>query len=238
MLFFTLVSIILFYFCLYLFFDNKNLKEKVKKLEEDTKIILERKIISSKDDIVSVENISVCDEKNNEEGIEKSSTIKNEKVKVVDDFDFVSYKDRKYVARTNDEEVIIPNIPKPTSSSLVKEQKEEIKKITTFKDNVSISLDFNDFVKSDVKVKENVEVNGKDYLEEIAKKIEKELAPQTVELTDYEKEQEENAVISYKELLSLKDKVNATTNKSSKESNKTLLEELKMIRSMLDNKNI
>ena len=65
MLFFTLVSIILFFFCLYLFFDNKNLKEKVKKLEEDTKIILERKIISSKDDIVSVENISVCDEKNN-----------------------------------------------------------------------------------------------------------------------------------------------------------------------------
>ena len=40
-----------------------------------------------------------------------------------------------------------------------------------------------------------------DYLKDISDKMESEIKPTTVELTDYEKEQEDNAIISYKDLV-------------------------------------
>ena len=47
-----------------------------------------------------------------------------------------------------------------------------------------------------------------DTLESIKETIEKEYKPETIILTDYEKEQEENAIISYDELLKNKNKLN------------------------------
>lgn len=43
------------------------------------------------------------------------------------------------------------------------------------------------------------------FVEEISKRIEKELEPKAIDLTDYEQQQEDQAVISYKELLRNKD---------------------------------
>ena len=45
------------------------------------------------------------------------------------------------------------------------------------------------------------------YLENVKEKIEKEYKPVEIELTDYEKEQEETAIISYKELLKVKEQL-------------------------------
>ena len=39
------------------------------------------------------------------------------------------------------------------------------------------------------------------------RKMEEEIKPQTIELTDYEKKQEEEAIISYDELLKVKDRI-------------------------------
>ena len=50
--------------------------------------------------------------------------------------------------------------------------------------------------------------NEMNDLENIKNTIEREYKPETVVLTDYEKEQEENAIISYDELINNKNKVN------------------------------
>ena len=59
MLFFILLSIILFIFGLYYYYENKKLKQKIKELEQETKTILERKIINNKEDLIPIENISI-----------------------------------------------------------------------------------------------------------------------------------------------------------------------------------
>lgn len=45
------------------------------------------------------------------------------------------------------------------------------------------------------------EENNTSFVEEISKQIEKDLEPKTIELTDFERRQEEDAIISYDELI-------------------------------------
>ena len=59
MFFFVLLNIILFFFCLYFYFEQKKLKQKIVDLEQETKTILERKLVNNKEDLVSIENISI-----------------------------------------------------------------------------------------------------------------------------------------------------------------------------------
>ena len=69
------------------------------------------------------------------------------------------------------------------------------------------------------------------FTEQLAKKMEEEIKPQTIELTDFEKKQEDEAIISYQELLSSsKDKVYQITDD---EETTNFLEELKSFRSEL-----
>ena len=56
-------------------------------------------------------------------------------------------------------------------------------------------------------INNNEDIN---YLENIKKTIEKEYKPEKIILTDYEKEQEESAIISYEELINNKDKYNVS----------------------------
>ena len=70
-----------------------------------------------------------------------------------------------------------------------------------------------------------------DYLDEISKKIESEIKPQTVELTDYEKEQEENAIISYKELKNVN---NSSNENVVSDDTEVFLNSLKNFRNSLD----
>ena len=59
MFFFIILSTILFFFCLYLYFDNKKLNKRIIELELETKTILERKLTNNKEDLISIENISM-----------------------------------------------------------------------------------------------------------------------------------------------------------------------------------
>lgn len=69
------------------------------------------------------------------------------------------------------------------------------------------------------------------FTEQLAKKMEEEIKPQTIELTDFEKKQEDEAIISYQELLSSsKDKVYQITDD---EETTNFIEELKSFRSEL-----
>lgn len=73
--------------------------------------------------------------------------------------------------------------------------------------------------------------NNISYTEELTKKLEEELKPQTIELTEYEKEQEDAAIISYKELLSNnKDKV---YNINDEDDTTDFIKELKSFRKSL-----
>ena len=69
-----------------------------------------------------------------------------------------------------------------------------------------------------------------DYLQEISNRLNEELKPQTIELTDYEKKQEEQAVISDQELLKFK-----SSNSITPEKQETInfIEELKSFRNSL-----
>lgn len=226
MLFFILLSIILFIFGLYYYYENKKLKQKIKELEQETKTILERKIINNKEDLIPIENISI------QPTMQEKNIIPNTKEKQQHDIkeENTSLEIPKYKARTNEEEVLTPKIDIPTTITL--ETKELDKKESTIP-NISLSKEFNpnEFIKSikeqSIKDTENSTSDAK-YLETIFKQIEKELTPQTIDLTEYEKNQEEQAVISYQELLSLKEK-----KQNERIQNKALLQELKEFKNLL-----
>lgn len=90
----------------------------------------------------------------------------------------------------------------------------------------------NDYV-NDTQTQIN-DVKNDDYneIEEISKKLEEELKPQTIELTDYEKKQEEEAIISYQELLEAKSKNNITEDDEDIDTVK-FIDELKSFRTDL-----
>ena len=67
-------------------------------------------------------------------------------------------------------------------------------------------------------------------MEAVSKELEQQLGPQTIELTDYEKEQEENAIISYKEFLKVKDELYEINNAK---ENEEFLQDLRAFRKRL-----
>lgn len=98
-----------------------------------------------------------------------------------------------------------------------KEVKEEIK-------NNKIS--FADMKQNYVKKEDK----PKNFMEEVSEKLSRELKPQTIELTDYEQKQEDEAIISYQELLANKDK---TFNISDDEEDEDFISALKSFRDSL-----
>ena len=91
-----------------------------------------------------------------------------------------------------------------------------------------VSFNVDEFVKRD---KSTSEISTSDYLENISNAISEEIKPQTIELTGYEKEQEENAIISYKELLKASKSSNSVN--VSQEDTSEFIEELKKLRNSL-----
>lgn len=95
-----------------------------------------------------------------------------------------------------------------------------------------LSFDLNEFIKRSEKVVPKIEEKKStpDYLKEISSQLENALEPDPIELTEYEKEQEEHAIISYQELLSLKDNIEI---KDDEEETIDFIEELKNFRNTL-----
>lgn len=108
------------------------------------------------------------------------------------------------------------------------ERKDNIYSKNVFKD---ASLRYQTSPINIVGEKKEVKPNNISYTEELTKKLEEELKPQTIELTEYEKEQEDAAIISYKELLSNnKDKV---YNINDEDDTTDFIKELKSFRKSL-----
>lgn len=187
-----LLCIIMFFFCLYFYNEQKKLKQRISELEIETKTILERKILTSKCDIVSINKLSV-EEK---EQPKKEPTIETSKPKIEKEDTSNSIKYEKYKA-------------KPIYSYEIPNDYKINNKVES--NNISTSI-FNpsDFI-SNRTYNKPIKVNNNqstDYLQELSNKLNEEITPKTIELTDYEKDQEEHAIISYKELLSFKNNIN------------------------------
>ena len=105
---------------------------------------------------------------------------------------------------------ILKTIPNNLSPIILDKNKEVEKGDSAVMIKEENTVNLNDFIKKNnvLNSKEN-KINSKNisFLEEISKQLEEQIGPQTIELTDYEKEQEENAIISYKELLKVKDEL-------------------------------
>lgn len=286
--FFILLCIMLFFFCFYLYFCNKRLKQQVIDLEDEQKEILERKIMKENgQDLVSIQNISVEDKmvsNSKNAGCQVKREVKSTLKKKLE---YVPTMPKKYPMEVQDtkkkdaslnfasfnhskesdsqkkdfsrkvavqlasrkadasfqeqqefdgkkgdkafQEVCLDNfikkVPKAVNyhlddSSNKVYQKNLLKGHDKTTSPVSISnqevfdmnklsFDLNEFIKKSEKIVPKIHQDSKksDYLKEISEKMANELKPQTIELTDYEKEQEEHAIISYQELLSVKDQV-------------------------------
>lgn len=120
------------------------------------------------------------------------------------------------------------DVPKVKVTSYVKEEPKHEVKVEQQK------LDFEekDIKKELPKLKENSSnMSNQEFIEEISKRLSEEVEPQTIELTDYEKRQEEEAIISYKELLKVKDRLYKITDD---EEIDTFIDELKEFRTNLN----
>ena len=120
------------------------------------------------------------------------------------------------------------DIPKVKVTSYVKEEPKHEVKIEQQK------LDFEEKeIKKELpKLEENSSnMSNQEFIEEISKRLSEEVEPQTIELTDYEKRQEEEAIISYKELLKVKDRLYKITDD---EEIDTFIDELKEFRTNLN----
>lgn len=207
MFFFILLNIILFFFCLYFYFEQQKLKKRITELEKETKIIIERKILTNnKEDLISINNISVESPKKEEQ--------KNKQLEETIPEIIMEENNKKYTAKPIEEEYKEPTINKETHEQ----------------NTVTINEYFNpnEFVKKYSQINIPKE-NNNEYLQEISKQLKEQLTPQTIDLTDYEKAQEEQAIISYQELLTQKEK-----NKNQEKADYNYLEDLKEFRKLLD----
>lgn len=311
--FLILLIIALFFFCLYLFLQNKKLKERIVALEVETKEILERKIIKgSREDLVPIQKISTEQTKEEIPLKQPQKQTKENKPSPKQKIEYAgTYPKKKtkevYIAKKNTESQVpidlnptsLKQKPSSTSNVISKETRETLTSDINFKTNVSIldeqlvnenqkfkesqsvitdnriknsketttynskayqknvfqnhntvtspvrisnqetfdidklSFDLNEFIKKSEKVVPKIkeQTSKKDYLKEISDKMANELKPQTIELTDYEKAQEEHAIISYQELLSVKDKLKIADDE---EGTIDFIEELKKLRNSLN----
>lgn len=243
--FFILISFIMFFFCLYLYFTNKKLKERVSKLEIETKEILERKIVKENpNDLISIDSISSnMEEKKEQYSIKndpKSEMNPKTEIKEHQNNIMNQKENRKSTENYSRYEANSMNTMEYSNKSYEQRSIEHVSKesevdISELINQSTSNTPFNfyEFIQKDKKNIPQTKNNNKtrDYLEELSSRIEAEIKPQTVELTEYEKAQEEQAVISYQELLSLKNRLET---QSEEDENSIFIDELKRFRNHLN----
>lgn len=245
----VLIIIILFFFCLYLQIKNKKLKSEIEDLKLENKQVF-NKNKEIKEDIIPIKNISkeIKEEekkeqvkeivKKKEETPKNNQTTKNikqnsnkketpkNKIELYQNSTYQNKVQNKYSGQKKQAYTknVLHDSPKITSPvSLNKEQVDKQ------------DFNLNEFIpkeKNNSRISKKQEQENKhNYLNEISKQIAEELKPQTIELTEYEKEEEENAIISYQELLNVKDKISTTDND---DETIDFIEELKKLRNSLN----
>lgn len=157
------------------------------------------------------------------------------KVKINSLNDLIEEKDKniKLLEELNKKEEIVQKKVREVKKK--EEEKKEIikEKHNEVKDEEKVNLYNNakfkpsSVVTSPVGIVKEENVN---FMSEVSKKLEEASLPSTIELTDYEKKQEEEAIISYKELIENKDKLYNITDD---DEDIDFIEELKSFRNDL-----
>ena len=255
----VLAILFLFSFCIFLTINNQRLNNIIKELkyEIDIKKITtnnENLFNTNKIPISEISNILEKNDKKKEEisntnktTINKISTKQeNKKNERINNHNNILIKDlynNKNKLETNSKNINLIYLDDPN------EEAEKGDEVIMIKEDGSMNL--NDFIKNNNILEETnpansnnefiadtntnnvntTSTNNMSFLENVYKQIEEQLEPQTIELTDYEKEQEENAIISYKEFLKVKDElyeINAA------KENEQFIQDLKNFRNNLN----
>ena len=131
----------------------------------------------------------------------------------------------KRASKVNNNVISKEEVKKEVKEEIKKEVKEDIKEEVVRLEEKNNKISFSDMKQNYIK-----NDKPKNFMEEVSEKLSKELKPQTIELTDYEQKQEDEAIISYQELLANKDK---TFNISDEEEDEDFILALKSFRESL-----
>lgn len=233
-LFFFWIVVFLFVFLItltiVLIIKNKKL---IKTLKEDSVVVNDNGIINTNTDN-SNNNISIVENQDSDypevDNINNKESIKEEVKKEIEVKEEVNKDNGLYQKNVLRE----MSMKSPTSPINIEKREEYVKK-----EDLS-NFDFNKYdnglgmqvESSDVSPLEEMEdyyeVNDNmKFASEIVERMNEEISPSNIELTEFEKKQEEEAIISYDELLKVKDKIyNITDDEETDE----FIDELKSFR--------
>ena len=239
-----IIIIIMCFFSLFLLSKNKKLKDEIEDLKLGDRILADKYRKVDKENIISIDKISTDNVLSKDDLVKSSDSLNDSKVSLEssvldsnDKVDEIVKKDKSVEKinstnnkkdRVKDTKIVVDSNKhsKPYSKNILHDSPSIISPISLDVEKVSFNVD--EFVKRD---KSTSEISTSDYLENISNAISEEIKPQTIELTGYEKEQEENAIISYKELLKASKSSNSVN--VSQEDTSEFIEELKKLRNSL-----
>lgn len=202
---------------IFLLISNRNLRKEINDLKMGN-MILDREKDKEVTDIMSISELSKEDDRelkldidvDNKKDIKKE--IKKSSGDVVDNM------------RSNlkNKTKISVNSKRPYSKNIL---------YSTVKNTSPVALDVSvdDFNVSEYVKNNKRENDNKDYLQAVKEALANESVPEPIVLTDYEKDQEENAIISCRELMNIGKKNNSNTPDETLE----FIEELKNFRNNL-----
>ena len=234
-----IIIIIMCFFSLFLLSKNKKLKDEIEDLKLGDRILADKYRKVDKENIISIDKISTDNVLSRDDLVKSSDSLNDSKVSLEssvldsnDKVDEIVKKDKSVEKinstnnkkdRVKDTKIVVDSNKhsKPYSKNILHDSPSIISPISLDVEKVSFNVD--EFVKRDK--------STSDYLENISNAISEEIKPQTIELTGYEKEQEENAIISYKELLKASKSSNSVN--VSQEDTSEFIEELKKLRNSL-----
>lgn len=239
-----IIIIIMCFFSLFLLSKNKKLKDEIEDLKLGDRILADKYRKVDKENIISIDKISTDNVLSRDDLVKSSDSLNDSKVSLEssvldgnDKVDEIVKKDKSVEKinstnnkkdRVKDTKIVVDSNKhsKPYSKNILHDSPSITSPISLDVEKVSFNVD--EFVKRD---KSTSEISTSDYLENISNAISEEIKPQTIELTGYEKEQEENAIISYKELLKASKSSNSVN--VSQEDTSEFIEELKKLRNSL-----
>ena len=234
-----IIIIIMCFFSLFLLSKNKKLKDEIEDLKLGDRILADKYRKVDKENIISIDKISTDNVLSRDDLVKSSDSLNDSKVSLEssvldsnDKVDEIVKKDKSVEKinstnnkkdRVKDTKIVVDSNKhsKPYSKNILHDSPSITSPISLDVEKVSFNID--EFVKRDK--------STSDYLENISNAISEEIKPQTIELTGYEKEQEENAIISYKELLKASKSSNSVN--VSQEDTSEFIEELKKLRNSL-----
>lgn len=233
-LFFFWVVVFLFVFVIFLlvvlllknrklskYLKESNIKEELNDTHEDTPLIFNE---------VKEEHKEIVEELPKQEIIEPKKLEKVEEVK-----------EEKIPVNTNNNGLYTKNVLRekrvqtsPIHIDRELSSREELPKEEDYHTNedILLGIDLHEDALSPLETMEDAyEVNDNmKFASDIVERMEEEIKPSNIELTDYERKQEEEAIISYDELLKVKDKIyNITDDEETDE----FIDELKNFRTDL-----